>query len=90
MLPASLVALCGPCGVIYGLQYCTEKNMGGPGEITFASRDKHFPERDELSHGDDERYMDTGSAELYHNSRRCLEAITVVDDVPQLILRSLL
>ena len=25
VLPASLEALCGPCGVIYGLQYCTEK-----------------------------------------------------------------
>ena len=25
VLPASLEALCGPCGVIYGLQYYTEK-----------------------------------------------------------------
>lgn len=65
--------------------------MGGPGEITFASRDKHFPREMSLSHGDDERYMDTGSAELTTIAAGGgSEAIAVVDDVPQLILRSLL
>lgn len=67
------------------------KNMGGPREITFASRDMHFPGQMSLSRAEDECYMDIGNAELTTIAAGGgPEAITVVDDVPQLILCSLL
>lgn len=67
------------------------KNMGGPREVTFASRDMHFPGEMSLSRGKDECYMVIGNAELTTIAAGGgSEAIIVVDDVPRLILCSLL
>ena len=58
--------------------------MGGPREITFASRGTHFP-------GENECCMDTGSAELTTTAAGgSSEAVTGVEDGPQLILCGLL
>ena len=67
------------------------KNMGGPREITFASRGTHFPGEMNISRGENECCMDTGSAELTTTAAGgSSEAVTGVEDGPQLILCGLL